>query len=127
MRCNTLLHCLCVLNMHYNCMLRRKVLLVSSLYYFCSRFHRNFFVNRKDCKCNLGMSCVCVCVCVMLINLFIFQSTAGLRQALVQPSRAQPSSTEPWDSSLPAEKTGTVHASSVITYTQLNCNESNEL
>lgn len=51
--------------------------------------------------------CVYVCFSAALIILFIFQNTADLRQALVQPSRAQPLSTEPWDSSLPTEMTGT--------------------
>lgn len=66
---------------------------------------------------------VCMCVSATLIILFIFQNTADLRQALVQPSRAQPPSTEPWDSSLPTEMTGTssiLTASSITTrtYTQ---------
>ncbi len=61
----------------------------------------------EDWKWNLGWSCVCMCVSATLIILFTFQNIADLRQALVQPSRAQPPSTEPWDSSLPAEMTGT--------------------
>lgn len=67
-----------------------------------------------------GVVCVCICVSVTLIILFIFQNTADLRQELVQPSRAQPLSTELWDSSLPTEMTGTSSiptASSVITRT----------
>lgn len=72
-----------------------------------------FFCNRKllkhwSLKLKLGLElCVYMCFSATLIILFIFQNTADLHQALVQPSRAQPLSTEPWDSSLPTEMTGT--------------------
>lgn len=71
-------------------------------------------------KLKLGMKlCVYMCFSATLIILFIFQNTADLRQALVQPSRAQPLSTEPWDSSLPTEMTGTssIPTDSSLTYT----------
>ncbi len=90
--------------------------------------YRFFFCNKQvvkafdfeDWKGNLGWSCVCMCVSATLIILFTFQNIADLRQALVQPSRAQPPSTEPWDSSLPAEMTGTTITTHTLTVFTVN-------
>lgn len=88
-------------------------------FFFCNKQVVKAF-DFEGWKWNLGWSCVCMCVSATLIMLFTFQNTADLRQALVQPSRAQPPSTELWDSSLPAEMTGTssiLTASSITTHT----------